>query len=1225
MPVLQSRLLPFNEDFKTCVVEPDITLREVVNRAKPKNISGCNLILTVNNQQIREELWDTLRVTEGMIVGLNVVPTGGSGDGSKVLATVVQVLAVAAAIYTGGLASAAFAAGSYGAAAGWSLATVGLTMLGSILYNAIYVPPIQSNLNSSSVKESTTQFIEGASNAIDPFGIVPINLGTNRMFPKQAALPYTESSGKTNWSRQMFTWGYGEVELEEIKIGDTSLTSYDDYEIVHRLNGDLYQGTNLYSNDVNQENFSVLLKAEDGFTLRTTALKTNEAIIDFVFNRGLTEYNSNGDKVNRTVQVEIQYAPTGTENWSASEVRTAINATATAFTLTHRIVFDSIGQYDIRVKRITPDTESDRIIDDVYLSNIKSVTYTNPVKMRGISGTALRIKGTDQLNGSVDQLNAIVSTYVRGYDPDLNTWVARKKSSNPADLYRYVLQSEAFAKRLPDERINLEKLAEWWVYCNENNLTYNRIIDYDASIDEILSDICAAGVATPTKPNGIYSVIIDNERPVIKGLITPRNSWNYKGSLVYPDLPHALRIQFRNKNEGYLTDERIVYDEGYDEDTATLYERIEFLSCTDPDLAYWYGKRYFATAKLQPETHTFEMDFENLTFNRGDRIVLVNDVILVGVGQGRIKELIVDNVENPQTIEGFVIDDTVTIPNNNNFAVRIRHANGKGFSYYLLRSFVGSSNTFYFSTSVEYNENISVGSLVAFVEDGKELDLIVNEIKPSSDHSATITCLNYAPERFNPIGTIPPFESNVTIPVDLFAPLPPELNGSIQSDETVMVKNSDGSYISTMIIPLLNKNESSVIPVVQYRPVSATEWSLPNYLKRDPSQIVLTDLKDGFYYDFIIRYQRATGSQSLSEPLILNSVLFVGASGIPADVKGFKVTLNSATGLFEWTPNTEVDISHYVIRYTRGDEDEEITWEGSSVVADDIVGNRVSLPIRAGYFLIKAVDYGGRESENPAVIQSIDEGAFNNVVEDLTQQPEWAGVKENCFVINGVLTGTGSIGEKYYYFNPDTIDLGGVYDCVFASELVSALVMSNFVREWEDVRDIEDVRGKSPKIRPYNSIRSVKSIRGFSNVDWGVEIQSNLSLDGENWTGWQRLVASNQQFRYAKFRLYMYTMSEIATPAVKKAAVYIDLPDRRESQEDVLIDDPENGKTITYNGAFKNNPSVNITIQDGAVDDKLEYVKKDREGFTVRVFNATLNGYVSRTFDYLAAGYGREL
>ena len=81
------------------------------------------------------------------------------------------------------------------------------------------------------------------------------------------------------------------------------------------------------------------------------------------------------------------------------------------------------------------------------------------------------------------------------------------------------------------------------------------------------------------------------------------------------------------------------------------------------------------------------------------------------------------------------------------------------------------------------------------------------------------------------------------------------------------------------------------------------------------------------------------------------------------------------------------------------------------------------------------------------------------------------------------------------------------------------------------------------------------------------------------------------------------------------------MPDRYESNEDV--DCPSGGVTITYESAFKNNPSVNITLQNGSVDDKIEFISKTSTGFQMKVYNATAGTYVDRSFDYISAGYGR--
>ena len=134
----------------------------------------------------------------------------------------------------------------------------------------------------------------------------------------------------------------------------------------------------------------------------------------------------------------------------------------------------------------------------------------------------------------------------------------------------------------------------------------------------------------------------------------------------------------------------------------------------------------------------------------------------------------------------------------------------------------------------------------------------------------------------------------------------------------------------------------------------------------------------------------------------------------------------------------------------------------------------------------------------------------------------------------------------------------------------------------------------------------------------------NLSEDGMNWSGWEPFTASQLDFRYAKFRIYMRCDNvENLVVRVLICHVTIDMPDRYESGEDIEITNASTGATVTYNIPFRNNPSVNITLQDGAVDDRIEFVTKNNQGFTIKVFNATLNSYVIRSFDFLAAGYGK--
>ncbi len=1209
---VQKSILPFKQGFSTIRLDDVKTVEDVVNKTIPYSFKDCKLLVTLNNELIAEDRWCT-PVKEKDIVGLNFVPAGGKG-GKTALSIAVVVAAVALAAYGGPALAGALgfssAAGATVSSAVGYYAVVGsvyvaTSMVASMALGALTAVPKQGGTRAGEKKESSVYSISGASNAIDKYGVIPINLGTNRMFPKQAALPYVENFNNDQYVRQLFTWGYGNVSLSDIKLGDTLLSQYSDYIIQNRLNSNLNSGSYLYSNDVYELGLNINVKQTDGWILRTSHTDTDEIIVDIVFN-GLVYINDSGGRTNTTVVLEVQHAPTGTNNWSQTQTITVTGATTQPLRKSFRIVLSSKGQYDVRVRRITADnTNNSRLQNESYWSVLRSITYVNPVNFADISGTAIRMKATDQLNGTIDSLNAVVSTKVKRYDPNTGLWVDNVVSSNPADIFRYVLQSPAFAKRLPDNKIDLEKLAEWWVFCDENNLSYNKIIDSDISVDDVLNDICAAGMATLSKVDNIYSVIIDNERPIVKGLITPRNSWDYEGSIVYPELPHALRIEFRNAEKGYETDERIVYRDGYDESNATLYERLQFDSCTNADLAYWYGRRYFATALLQPETHTFKMDFENLTFNRGDRISLVNDVILVGVGQGRIKRLITSG----NSVTGFEIDDDVALPNTNVLGVRIRDNTSTGFTYYLLNITQGRTKTFTFVESLTTENAPSVGSLCAFVEDGKELDLIVTQIKPSSNHSATITAVDYAPARFNPIGVIPPFDSKITSAWDLLVPVSPVLSAEIQTGIDAVLKNSDGTYTSTMVIPLSNRNAFPVEPSVKCRNLGATEWFSPRYIKKDADEVIITGLQDGATYDFRIYYNRIDGEQQTSLPLELNGVHFIGGSEPPADVLDFKVSVMNGIGLFEWSANEDFDLSHYIIKFSNLTEN--VSWNTSQVVYEKLFGTTVNIPIHKGTYLIKAVDYFGNESNNATTITSYDEGAFDNVVETLTQEPTWSGTKEGISVVNGHIRLSDNSTSGWYYLSPFVFDLGDVYTCLLLSNVNLGIVSRH---------------GESRLVRTITAVRSVKYIRSTEeeeDTNYTIHLEMATSNDNITWSDWKTFRASQHTFRYIKFRLYMETDSLTSTPEITNLSILIDMPDRYESGEDIQITSASDGKEIEYSTAFRNTPSVNITIQDGAVDDKIEFIQKTNSGFTIKVFNATLNTYVNRSFDYIAAGYGK--
>lgn len=90
------------------------------------------------------------------------------------------------------------------------------------------------------------------------------------------------------------------------------------------------------------------------------------------------------------------------------------------------------------------------------------------------------------------------------------------------------------------------------------------------------------------------------------------------------------------------------------------------------------------------------------------------------------------------------------------------------------------------------------------------------------------------------------------------------------------------------------------------------------------------------------------------------------------------------------------------------------------------------------------------------------------------------------------------------------------------------------------------------------------------------------------------------------------------------AGCIVDMPDRRESGVDIPTVGSTGEKEILYSYPFKASPSLKIDPQDMQTGDTWSYLYKDETGFKVKFVNS-LGAAVTRTFDYVADGYGRKL
>lgn len=867
------------------------------------------------------------------------------------------------------------------------------------------------------------------------------------------------------------------------------------------------------------------------------------------------------------------------------------------------------GQYDIRIRRLSEDTDTDRIFDKAYLTAVRAIRYSLPVRRAGVALLAMRIKATDQLNGAPDQINAVVQSIVPDWDEVDGVWIERP-TSNPASLYRYVLQGAANYRPVTDEWLKLDQIQEWWEWCAQNSFEYNAIIDSPVSVQDMLREIAAAGRAAPHTPDLKWGVIREKPDAVPVQMFTPANMWDFSGTLNYPEVPHALRVRFLNAEKGYAQDEVIVYSDGYDKTTAQKYESIEAVGVTSAAQAWRFGRYYLANMILRPETYTFSADIDALDCTRGDVVTLQRDTILVGLGSALIKSVSLNGDGN---ITGFSLDDAFVMVSGKNYAVRVRQANGTQ-RYLPVVRVVGESTSLTLSNPlvvVDPDDAPAAGDLVSFGEAGKDtIDVVIKSISLDTDFRAELTCVDYAPAiQTADTGTIPPHQSVITIPPELQRPPQPQLV-SFQADEETLIKNPDGSFTSTAVLTLAPVGwPLPLTPSLKIKGAGETDFFDPVYTVNG-NRLTIFGLEAGDYYDFKIIYTNQQGQSS--NPLNLSGLLVTGDENPPSDVTGFSINILNSTAFLSWNEVSDVDLDFYRIKFNAAITG--ATWENSIDLFERISGGQTSIgvPAQAGTYLIKAYDYGGRESLTADEFVCDIGGILGfNAVADLVESPTFVGAKEDVVVVTGTLQLTTGVTEGIYYFDND-IDLGAVYtSLVTASIGVTGVTRDDNVDLWTNVDIIPNWDGSADTSK------------------WRIEVQIRTTNDDPSgtptWGAWQKLIVSQYTARAYQFRVLLFSDDTNTTPSISDLTITVDMPDRVDGARGVESEASDTPSTrVDFFPPFREVPALAIITYNMATGDYYEILANDEAGFNIAFFNAS-GTRVNRTFDWIAKGYGYEL
>jgi sulfur carrier protein ThiS len=1217
-----------------------LTIAELLREAlsdHPDLRGRRDFVVHIDGHVIAEANWHRVRVKGGATV--TFVPRLQGGDIWKsILMIVVAITAYAVAgPLAGTLTIAGFALTGVALTVATAVIAGGIILAGTLAINALF--PARPPQEAETVNSASLNSIQGAQNRANPFGAIPVVLGKHRQSPFFAAKPYTEIIGDDQWLRFIVCWGYGPLQIADLKIGETPLASFSDVEI-QTVEGFSASdpGITLYPQSVDEQALSITLGQADWET-RTTAAETDEISIDLLAPQGIFRVNKETGNLDAyDVAIVWRYAVAGTGAYSSPDSVVFHRSTGPARKGARVTV--ARGQYDVQVRRFAAAADDDKIKDEVTWTALRSIKHAPPIAFpKPLALTGVRIRATDQLSGVIDTLNGVCTSLVKAWNG--SAWVANSESQWPPDLFRHVLQGPANARPVPDSAIDLVNLQAWHAYCVANNFRFNQVRASVSSVSDVLDDICAAGRAVKTFIDGKWGVIWDRPADSIVQHFTPRNSWGFQGQKPYAQKPHGWRVSFINEENGYTQDERIVYDDGYDSSNATLFEGLQFPGVTDPDLIWKHGRFHIAQSRLRPEKISLNVGWEHLVCTRGDRVRVTHDVLLIGLAAGRIK-----------SVAGQVVtfDERVTVEAGKTYAMQFRVA---ADARIIDRSVDEATPAGDYSalTLVGDLSGLAAGDLFGFGESERvSANYRVQSIKHQKDLIATLTLVDDAPEiSLADQGEIPEYDPHVTIPADPFT-LPPR---DLQYLE--VIDRTDAAVRAlvrlTWQVPRFGRIVS--FEVQQRDDDGGGNWVTVQTVPA-PKTTAELPLSAAGVWSFRVRCLFDDGT--VSDWTSLLGLSLQALTSPPDDVTNLHQRSVDGQTHLDWTTIDDQRTIFYEIR------------KGTSWDTGLVVGDTVSQPpwptTGDGTYHVRAYvlsPFGIRiYSVTTATIAIAGSIISRNIILSRDEQVDgWpasldGGVIDGSFIRTDaglsisapwaqevidqlVLSGT----HIAVYVSGTIVDIGRAAECRFWTEFeaVGVLQGDDFLAQ-TDVLGSGDILGASPTrfIRAFPIWRF--ATEGGADVFEPVDIFAPADVFSADvtWKDWVAIASGTRVERFFQPGLVLITDREDTNATGTKFRWFVDVPDRTDDYTELAV--PDTGLNVTfYPGGYDSDPEpgaiavpfnggpntagvphVQRAIVDGNNGDEVKVTNLTLAGCTVHVVNAGSN--VTRSgVNLLVRGY----
>ncbi|HGG2173336.1 TPA: host specificity protein J [Escherichia coli] len=396
----------------------------------------------------------------------------------------------------------------------------------------------------------------------------------------------------------------------------------------------------------------------------------------------LVESDDEGNQYNSTVMMMIDVKPSSSTIWTPVKAVSITGKISGEYLESHIICAPSESPFDIRVRRITPDSTGDLLNNNTRWNSYSEIIDDNlSYPHTAIAGAVIDHDQYADTPTRTYHLRGLIVDIPDNYNPETRTysglWLGGFKqayTNNPAWIFRYLVKNERFGLARHAGYIDVDDGALYTLsqYCDqlvndgygglEPRVTLNAYITEQMSARDLLDNIAGMFRGMALWDGQRLTVMIDAPQDPI-ATITNANVVDgafTRSSIARAECYNAVIVSWTDPNNGweqskeYVADDELIARDGYNETT------LEAFGCTSRGQAYRAGKWLIETAKREPSKFTFKMARDAIHFTPGDIIeILDNNRAGARLG-GRIvanngKVITVDKVDSEYITAGDTI------------------------------------------------------------------------------------------------------------------------------------------------------------------------------------------------------------------------------------------------------------------------------------------------------------------------------------------------------------------------------------------------------------------------------------------------------------------------------------------------------------------------------------------------------------------------------------------